>query len=330
MPDQLNPVLLVGCGGMASAYAKVLRALGVPFVVAGRGQARAEAFAAEWGVPAGHGPLAAQLAAMKAVPAAAIVAVSATTLPEATRDLLAAGCRRLLVEKPAALDPQGAADLAKAVAAKGAEAFVAYNRRFYASTERARAMILEDGGAVSLKFDFTEATKRIEALDKDAAELAGWFYGNSTHVIDLAFFLTGGPAEVSATSGGTLPWHPSAAVFAGHGLTGSGAMFSYHANWLAPGRWGVEVMTRQRRLVLQPMEQLFCQEHSGFNLAAVTLEDELDTLYKPGIYRQTEAFLAGGPDGRLLSLAEHARLFSIYATIRDGGSCAPSQGVSRS
>ncbi len=319
MSDQLSPLLLVGAGAMAQAYAKALRALGRPFVVAGRGRERAERFAAEWGVPAGHGDLAAQLAALPSPPREAVVAASAGALPQATRDLLAAGCRRLLIEKPAALDPEGAAALAEQVAAAGAEAYVAYNRRFYASTARAREMIAEDGGALSMKFDFTEATRRIEALNKDPVELSGWFFGNSTHVVDLAFFLAGEPVGLSAQTRGGLDWHPAGAVFTGHGRTAADVDFSYHADWLAPGRWGVEVMTRRRRLVLQPMERLFVQDHAGFDLKPEPLDDQADHDFKPGLLRQTEAFLAARPDVRLLPLADHARLFSIYAVLRDGG-----------
>ncbi|MDX0833436.1 gfo/Idh/MocA family oxidoreductase [Sinorhizobium medicae] len=319
MPDQLTSVILAGCGGMASAYAKVLRQVEQHFVVLGRSQAGAEKFAAEWNVHVGYGPHEEQLASLETVPATAIVAVSAASLSEVTKALIKFGCRKILIEKPAAMDPVAVADLASFAEAHGVEAYVAYNRRFYSSALQAERLIAEDGGALSLKFDFTEATRRIEALGKDAVELQGWFYGNSTHVIDLAFFLAGEPRELQAQSCRTLEWHPAGAIFSGHGVTRRDVVFSYHANWLAPGRWGVEIMTRHRRLVLQPMEELFCQHHNTFNLEKISSDDELDRAYKPGIYLQTKAFLAAKPDERLLPLAKHASLFAIYATIRDGG-----------
>ena len=40
-----------------------------------------------------------------------------------------------------------------------------------------------------------------------------------------------------------------AALVAGAGVTENGALFSYHANWEAPGRWSVEIMTKKRRLM---------------------------------------------------------------------------------
>jgi len=323
VPDLLSAatpgdVLIVGAGPMAQAHAAVLAALGRPFRVAGRGAASAAVFAAAVGVTPGIGPLADQLAALPAPPRIAIIATSAALLPEATRALLGAGARRLLIEKPAALDPVGAAALAADVRVVGAEAFVAYNRRFFAATQAARAMIAEDGGALSVKFDFTEATQRIEALDKDPADLAGWFYGNSTHVVDLAFHLAGAPKRLCGARKGGLVWHPAGAVFTGWGETENGALVSWHANWLAPGRWGVEVMTARRRLVLQPMEQLFVQEQGSFALTQAALDDALDRRFKPGLHAQLAAFLADGADPRLLTLADHAERFAAYAAIRDG------------
>lgn len=318
MPDQLNPLLLVGTGAMSGAYAKVLKALGQPFVASGRGAERAEAFAREWGVEAGHGPLPGQLSSFKQVPQTAIVAVSAANLAEATTQLIEAGVRRLLVEKPVALNQADAETLDALARNAGAEVYVAYNRRFYASVEAARTLIDADGGVLSFKFDFTEARTRIEALNKDPAELAGWLYGNSTHVIDLAFFLGGHPRTLVAQSRGELGWHPSGAIFTGCGTTDNGADFSYHANWLAPGRWGVEVMTAKTRLILQPMEQLVVQNLQSFAVEAVAIDDTLDKDFKPGLYRQTEAFLSGKPDPRLMSLSEQAKAFKDYTVIRDG------------
>jgi predicted dehydrogenase len=318
VPDQLNTLLLVGTGAMSAAYAKVLKALGQPFIAAGRGAERAEAFAREWGVEAGQGPLPEQISRLKEVPQTAIIAVSAANLAEATAQLVEAGVRRLLVEKPAALNQADAESLDVLARNAGAEVYVAYNRRFYASVEAARTLIDADGGVLSFKFDFTEARTRIEALNKDPAELAGWLYGNSTHVIDLAFFLGGHPKTIVAQSRGGLAWHPSGAIFSGCGTTDKGADFSYHANWLAPGRWGVEVMTAKSRLILQPMEQLMLQNLQSFAVEAVAINDTLDKDFKPGLYRQTEAFLSGKPDPRLMSLSEQAKSFKDYTVIRDG------------
>ncbi|MFC4237019.1 Gfo/Idh/MocA family protein [Thalassospira xianhensis] len=321
MSDHLTaPVLILGVGAMADAYAAALRDMGRPFIAAGRGRERAEAFAAKWQVQAGHGELVDQWQALVQKPVTAIVAVNANTLARTSAFLIDHGVKRLLIEKPAGLELAEVQELQAIAKKKDVDAYVGYNRRFYGSVEIARRMIAEDGGALSVKFDFTEASKRLEALDKPADELAGWFYANSTHVIDLAFFLGGEPTELNALSIGKLPWHPEGAIFTGMGRLQSGASFCYHANWISAGRWGVEVMTAKRRLVLQPMEQLSYQDHFSFTLKGVELPDDKDIVFKPGIYRQTEAFVGAKPDSRLLGLNDHARLFGIYACIRTGDS----------
>jgi hypothetical protein len=137
--------------------------------------------------------------------------------------------------------------------------------------------------------------------------LNNWFLANSSHVVDLAFHLGGPPASVDARVTGTLDWHPAGATFAGSGRTERGALFSYLADWSAPGRWGVEIRTPKRRLILQPLESLKIQEHGSFTVREVP-PDDLDTRFKPGLYRQMKAFLSDRPETTALpSMSEHVR-----------------------
>lgn len=286
---------LVGAGTMAQAYARVLTRLGRPFTVIGRGEASAKAFEDAVGVPVLRERPAGR-------PDLAIVAVGVKDLAAAVR---ATRAKRTLVEKPAGLSMRDFAGLKNA--------FVAYNRRHYASTRKARELIAEDGGALSFHFEFTELGRKVGESRHPPEVKAKWLAANSSHVLDLAFHLGGEPAAISAYKSGRLPWHPSGSVYAGAGRAKGGALFSYHANWESAGRWGVEVMTRRRRLVLRPLEKLFVQEHGSFDLVPVPLDDALDRDFKPGLYRQVEAFLAGSKE--LLSVAEHARRLRAWRRI---------------
>ena len=116
---------------------------------------------------------------------------------------------------------------------------------------------------------------------------------NSTHVVDTAFFLGGYPATLSSFQSGSLSWHPRASTFSGAGITERGALFSYHANWEAPGRWSVELLTRKHRLYLKPMESLQIQEIGSVALNPVEIDNQLDIQFKPGFYLQTKAFIEG-------------------------------------
>jgi predicted dehydrogenase len=226
---------------------------------------------------------------------------------------------RILVEKPAVLDLTEAASVMAAVIAAKAEVFVGYNRRFMASTLRAAEIIDADGGVVSVKFDFSERARSIALLGKPQRELDTWFYGNSTHVVDLAFHFFGPPVALSAEIAGTLVWHPAAGVFTGNARNAASGLMSWHANWVSPGRWGVEVLTAEHRLILQPLEKLRVQNHAGFDEVAVVLDDVLDVTFKPGLMRQVRAFLYGELAERLPSLAAHIEAMRYYDIIRVGG-----------
>jgi hypothetical protein len=74
-------------------------------------------------------------------------------------------------------------------------------------------------------------------------------------------------------------------------MTDQGVLFSYFADWEAPGRWGVEVMTRKNRLIFCPMEQLQITQLGSVKVEFEPLEDKLDQDFKPGLYLQTKTFL---------------------------------------
>lgn len=313
-----QPLLLVGAGGMALAYAKVLAALDITPRVLGRGAASAAKFDAETGITPSTGTLLEQLDGV--VADTAIVTVNAHALAEVTTTLMIHGVKRLLVEKPAALDLDEMAALQATAKATGAEVYVAYNRRFLSSVLAADQIITEDNGIVSLRFDFSEPSQRIGALEKPARELSTWFYGNSTHVIDLAFHFFGPPTALQARIAGQggVDWHPDAGVFTGFGHRTDGATIAWHANWVSPGRWGMEILTAKRRLILQPLEKLRVQTHDSFAEVEIALDDADDLAFKPGILRQTQAFLMGTGKDRLVSLEDHAADMAFYEAIRTG------------
>jgi hypothetical protein len=108
--------------------------------------------------------------------------------------------------------------------------------------------------------------------------------------------------KYEARAGG-LDWHPSASVFNGAGITDTGALFSYHANWEAPGRWSVEVLTKEHRLILRPLEELQVQNLGSVSVEKMEIADKLDKSYTPGFYRETESFL-GREHGNPTPLAD--------------------------
>ena len=174
--------------------------------------------------------------------------------------VLQAGAYKVLIEKPAAISIEELIENEEKLKPYSDKVFVAYNRRFYASVIEAQKMIEEDGGLQTIHFEFTEWSHVIEPLAKAPGVKENWFFANSTHVVDLAFYLAGKPLQWKAYSkAGTLKWH-SKTNFTGAGITEKGVLFSYLSNWESAGRWAVELLTEKRRIYLKPMEGISVQE----------------------------------------------------------------------
>jgi predicted dehydrogenase len=311
---QSNQVLLVGAGPMAVDYAKVLLALGKEIVVVGRSATSAATFTEKTGIDARSGGLSAYLASGTNCPDTAVVAVGVEGLAEATMSLLAHGVRRVLLEKPGALTRAEIHAVKKLADEKGSQVLIAYNRRFYASTLKALELIREHGGVQSMHFEFTEWSHVIAPLMKAPGVKSAWLLGNSTHVIDLAFYLGGNPMEWNGYTAGSLDWHPASAVFAGAGRTSRGALFSYQANWDAPGRWGLELLTADVRLIFRPMESLQLMRKGSVAIEQVPIDDKMDKKFKPGLYEQMSRFLAKRAEG-FCTIAEQAEAWDTYCQI---------------
>jgi predicted dehydrogenase len=310
---------------MAQAYGNALNAIGAAWQCVGRGAESATAFELASGKRPVEGGLA-HFLARRPLPenTCAIVTLPLGDLSAATHALAKAGARRILVEKPAGVNLSEIKSAATVAVRSGMQAYVGYNRRFYASVIAARAMVAEDGGVTSFHIEFTERESASRLARYSAEILQNWILANSSHVLDLAFHLGGRPQSASGMTAGELSWHPAGAVFAGHGRTEGGALFSWHADWSSAGRWGVDLRTRSRRLLLQPLEELRVQYKDGFDLVPVTVDDHLDRQFKPGIYRQIEAFLSSDPAGRgLPTLQEHAEQASRWVSAICSGRLVP-------
>lgn len=304
-------IWIIGVGNIGREYAKVLKALGKEFIAIGRGESRASSFEAETSHEAIRGGLSAFLKTGPELPDAAIVAVGVEVLASATEELLNYGVKRILLEKPGV----GLINEIDSLTAKtkqcGADVMLAYNRRFYSSVLKAEEIIKADGGVSSFNFEFTEWVHTFDIQSINPVSLSTWLLANSSHVLDTAFFLGGQPTELSAYRSGGLNWHPQGSVFAGAGVSESGALFSYQANWQAPGRWVVEILTPKHRLYFKPMESLQVQDLGSVAVNPVELDNRLDVEFKPGFYLQTKTFLAGDYS-RFCSIADQKSHIDHY------------------
>jgi predicted dehydrogenase len=315
MSDNIKRVLLVGTGNMAYEYIKILDTLNVETIVVGNREESVRAFKEKTGRKAIAGGVENYLEGIDDVPDYAIVAVSASKLYEASVAVVRSGIKHILIEKPAVYTVEQAEELIRLKKDNESEVYIGYNRRFYSSVEVAKKIIEEDGGLMSFNFEFTEWSHVISKLHQPDEIFQRVFLGNSSHVVDLAFYLAGTPKEMASYIRGGLPWHKAGSIYHGCGVTEEDIPFVYQANWEAPGRWGVELLTSKHRLYLRPIEKLQIQDNGSVAVNFYELDDRLDTEYKPGLYNEVRALLYGEGKEKFCTLEEQKKHMSAYAKI---------------
>jgi predicted dehydrogenase len=306
-------VLLVGAGYMSTEYVKILDVLNVEYTIVGRGEKSASIFEKQFGKKVIPGGLEVAYDFLPVQPTHVIVATTLESLEENTLFLLRKGIQNILVEKPGAVNVEGMNRISELAEKKSANVFIAYNRRFYSSVMTAQRMIEEDGGLSSFLFEFTEWTHNVKGFNKTPFQLDNWFIGNSTHVVDTAFFFGGKPKEISSFVTSHLDWHKKGSIYAGSGITDKNILFSYHANWQAPGSWKLELLTNKNRYIFRPFEKLHVQQLKSMAIEKVDINDELDIQFKPGLFEQTRSFLFNTDfKPRLLAAKKAAEMMVIY------------------
>ncbi|EAI4827475.1 gfo/Idh/MocA family oxidoreductase [Campylobacter lari] len=309
-------IWLVGCGQMAQDYIKVLQALNVDFLCIGRGESSANVCKMKTNKEVFIGGLQKFILMQNGKkPSHVIVATNVESLFENCLLLLKYGIKNILLEKPGSLKYSEFLLLNDEAKKINSNIYVAYNRRFYASVLKAKEFILKDGDVKSFNFDFTEWSHVIEKLDKSSLVKNKWFLCNSTHVVDLAFFLGGKPKKITSYTNCALDWHPTGSSFCGCGITEKNALFSYQANWKSPGRWSIEVTTDNYKFILKPLEKLSIQKKDQNEIEfCVDVDYSLDLKYKPGIYLQVKNFLHNNTSN-FCSLSEHMEMYKHYCKI---------------
>ena len=309
-------IIIVGSGPMAMDYAKVLISQDKKFDVIGRGEESAAKFEIQTGVKPFIGGLEKYLDHNSlGVNSYVIITTGTEALMYSLLLVLKAGAHKILIEKPAAISIEELIQNEEKLKPYYKKVFIAYNRRFYASVIEAQKMIEEDGGLQTMHFEFTEWAHVIGPLEKAPGVKENWFFANSTHVVDLAFYLAGQPVQWQAYSkSGSLKWH-SKTNFTGAGITEKGVLFSYLSNWESAGRWAVELLTEKRRIYLKPMEGTSIQEKGTVAIVEHKFDNAADLEFKPGLKKQLEAYL-NDDETKLLNIKDHLSVSKeVYSKI---------------
>ena len=233
-----------------------------------------------------------------------------------TKLLLNNGAKKILLEKPGALNVSSLKLIKGSANKLNSELLIGYNRRFYESVDKLIELSNNDGGIKNVHFEFTEWVHTINEDDYSNEALEKWIISNSSHVIDTVFYLIGLPKEISINTIGTnqINWHPTGSIFTGSGISSKDIPFSYNTNWNSAGRWAIEVTTNTKRYYLKPMEKLSVQNKGQINITDIELPNDKDINFKPGVYNLVHSFL-GGDYSKLLSIDEQIEHIKIYDQI---------------
>ena len=311
-------VFIVGAGPVAIEYYNISTHLGYEVIVVGRGERSATHFYQATGRNCLlGGVLQNKKVLSENCSSKVIVAVSENEIDSVAMELIRIGFKDILVEKPGASTMESLSSLSSSSSKIGARVCIAYNRRYFSSVIELQKRLIADGGVDSFHFEFTEWAHVIEGIEKAKGVKANWLWHNSTHVIDLAFFLGGMPTSITSLRKGSLSWHPAGSSFVGCGESEKGALFTYQANWEGPGRWGLEFITKKNRYYLRPMEQLKIQKLGSVKIENVKIDNQLDISWKPGFFLQTRDFLLG-EQGDLLTVFDMEQKLATYRAILNG------------
>jgi predicted dehydrogenase len=305
-------IWLIGAGQISYEYSRILDKLKINYLIIGRGKKSAKKFKSKKNVSTGG--ISNFLKKKPICTDKAIVCVNVENLKSATIQLINYGVKNILLEKPGGINFKEVRDLSNFARVKRTNVKIAYNRRFYSSVIKAKELIKKDGGVQNFNFDFTEWTHLIKKLKKNKKILKNWFFLNSTHVVDLAFYIGGVPIELNSFTKKNSLWNKCAVIYSGAGKTKSGSIFTYHANWQSAGRWSIEFLTSKGKYILCPLEKLFFQKRGSLELKEIKLNYKIDRNFKPGFYTQVKAFLEN-TDKNIPTLLEHCSMISIYRQI---------------
>lgn len=307
MDEKTNRCLIVGIGKMGLAHLRALKYLNLTQIAVWAPTPRGRQIVEEAEAKFFCGPIEKAISTFE--PTHAIVASPVETLALISKQLIIRGVKNILIEKPGILNYEEGSVLRRVVDELGANVFVAYNRRFYASIQTALKMIKRNSDSIlSVNFEFNERIidqEKFSGYHESVRQK--WIIANSMHVLDSVFFPVGLPdfARSCFIQEGEIPWHSAGSLFVGSGLTDRSVPFSYHANWNAPGRWSFQWMTRDTRYIFSPIEELKVMTIDNFEVKNVTLEEEQDINFKPGVINQDLAFI-GGPRGEELVSLNYA------------------------
>lgn len=281
-------VVIVGAGYMAREHIRAFA--DVPGVtIAGihsRTRSRAEALAAEFGVPGVHDSVPELYERTQAD--LVVVAVSETAANPVSRACFEYPWT-VLMEKPPGYNLRDAEEIQSAATAKSRKVLVGLNRRFLSSTQVVLADLAQYDSPRFVHVQDQENLEDAAPLGCPDVVVENWMYANSIHVID--YLRVFGRGKITAVEP-VFAWNPeSPGVVVAKIEFDSGDIGLYEGVWHGPGPWAVSLTTPEKRWEMRPLEQAAFQVWGDRRLQPVGVHP-WDRDFKPGLRLQAEMAVA--------------------------------------
>lgn len=251
-------VLLIGCGNIAHHYASFFKREQVKFSIHGRSLNNTVSFASKYAVDSftceerDEAPVYEEFTHV-------ILAAPIELLSSYVNRLKAFKHLQILCEKPGFLNWSELDSYQQCN-----NLWFAFNRRFYETTKKLKEY-LELSSFLKIKVEFDERIFQVEQSKKIREVKDRWMLANSSHVIDLAFYLLDYNVDfkkfINGRMGG-ISWHPSGRFFHSSYLSDN-IQLTFDSSWNGLGGWSVYVATEDSDYELKPLEKLIIQSKTG-------------------------------------------------------------------
>jgi predicted dehydrogenase len=275
---------IIGAGQIAQEHLKVIQAMNGVVVdgITSRTKLKAEELAKTYAIKQVYDNI--DDLVEKYAPDGLMILVSANQIFDVTKKLIPTNIP-LFIEKPPGLTTEQTTILAEIADKNRTKNMVGYNRRYYSIFHKGLKIVKEHGKLLGVA---VEGHERFWTIAKKINEKVRpyWIYANSTHTIDLLRFFGGEPSSVHALKHSHV--EKNGDQFATVIEFQSGALGNYISHWYSPGGWSVRLFGEGVTVEYKPLERGVWID-TNFNYHEI-VPDEVDLNYKPGFYRQMEAF----------------------------------------
>ena len=218
---------------------------------------------------------------------------------------------KILCEKPVGIDFNQTKKILTILKKNKKNFYVALNRRFYGSTIKAKNIVNKFKGKrlISIRDQQMQNTGS-SILNKRV------MYCNSVHLIDyIKIFARGRLKKITRfkqLKNNKFSETISKLVFS------SDDEVLYHCNWNSPGIWSVNIIQKNNRCELNPLENLMEEKLSNNGRRRIHhKKNSIDDIFKPGLFLQVNEFLKmlSGKKHKLVSIKEYFETVKLIKNI---------------